>query len=542
MPLQPFPLIEPAGQLSAGELNRLGHEVEAHDRVEGSGIEVTRDGTGFQLVVRQPVSIWGKITAAGGGPPTPHAWTQQKTDTSGNFTDNTIGLSGTTSVLPAYASDGSSVTINTIVRLFLAPEGDFYLFETPSMGGGAGTLTVREVDLAPTVTMVTTLEFDQADGYVVSTPSAGVARIDHADASATQRGIVSLVAQTMGSGDKTFVSNVFAGGKFDAFGLAVGGALGTVYFVGGSSAVGLSSDNGIDGVFHSAIVGSTFKWRLRGATGPNQALAIFSSEAGDVSATPAFGISPDGGTTVSRGLYDTIATPANNWTITGGIITGKSAGNTLDVNLGGTGATSFTLRGILFGNGTSPVGVTAAGTTGQVVTATTSGDPTWQNLAEANSTTKGIVNLVDQFLGAGNKTVETLVVAGGVSISITGAKAQFDGIAYFGSDIWIKHTQSIVVYNGGVTTSRIFFNTTLSEISFDLADGSDLLRLRLDTFLSNTLCDLTHNGAGVVPQFAVNGTPGITTSDGVGVTTKGGIVTGVTSTASEFLSRNFLGI
>jgi hypothetical protein len=44
--------------------------------------------------------------------------------------------------------------------------------------GAGGTITVREVDTVPTVASVSTIEFDQADGFVVSTPGAGIARLD----------------------------------------------------------------------------------------------------------------------------------------------------------------------------------------------------------------------------------------------------------------------------------------------------------------------------------------------------------------------------
>lgn len=50
---------------------------------------------------------------------------------------------------------------------------------------------------------------------------------------------------------------------------------------------------------------------------------------------------------------------------------------TLAVGNGGTGATTFTSNGILYGNGTSALQVTAAGTTGQCLVATTGSAPTW---------------------------------------------------------------------------------------------------------------------------------------------------------------------
>lgn len=45
---------------------------------------------------------------------------------------------------------------------------------------------------------------------------------------------------------------------------------------------------------------------------------------------------------------------------------------------GGTGVGTATLNGVVYGNGTSALGITAAGTTGQVLTATTGAAPTWQ--------------------------------------------------------------------------------------------------------------------------------------------------------------------
>jgi len=50
----------------------------------------------------------------------------------------------------------------------------------------------------------------------------------------------------------------------------------------------------------------------------------------------------------------------------------------IEVAKGGTGAATFTAHGVLVGNTTSAVAVTAAGTTGQILIATTSADPTFQ--------------------------------------------------------------------------------------------------------------------------------------------------------------------
>jgi hypothetical protein len=69
---------------------------------------------------------------------------------------------------------------------------------------GSG-VTVREQDGSPSYSSITTLTFDQADGFVVSEPAGGEARVDIAAASAGQAGVVTTAAQTFG-GDKTFAT------------------------------------------------------------------------------------------------------------------------------------------------------------------------------------------------------------------------------------------------------------------------------------------------------------------------------------------------
>ena len=63
-------------------------------------------------------------------------------------------------------------------------------------------------------------------------------------------------------------------------------------------------------------------------------------------------------------------------TITGGTWTA----NTVTVPYGGTGATTFTTNGVLYGNGSGSLSVTAAGTEGQVLQATSTGVPQFGNL------------------------------------------------------------------------------------------------------------------------------------------------------------------
>lgn len=64
-------------------------------------------------------------------------------------------------------------------------------------------------------------------------------------------------------------------------------------------------------------------------------------------------------------------------------------GGTLTVARGGTGAGTFTSNGVLYGNGTGALGVTAAGTTGQCLVATTSAAPSWGSCGVTGTVLQG---------------------------------------------------------------------------------------------------------------------------------------------------------
>ena len=67
--------------------------------------------------------------------------------------------------------------------------------------------------------------------------------------------------------------------------------------------------------------------------------------------------------------------------------TSSLTSGTLPVTAGGTAATTFTANGVLYGSGTSALGVTSAGTTGQVLLANTSGAPTWGSVPSTGAVT-----------------------------------------------------------------------------------------------------------------------------------------------------------
>lgn len=80
--------------------------------------------------------------------------------------------------------------------------------------------------------------------------------------------------------------------------------------------------------------------------------------------------------TVTFSLSNNI-TISNNLTLGGTLIIN---GSPIGVNYGGTGVNTFTVNGIVYGNGTSPLQVTAAGTQGKILQAGVDGVPVFDDL------------------------------------------------------------------------------------------------------------------------------------------------------------------
>jgi hypothetical protein len=81
---------------------------------------------------------------------------------------------------------------------------------TATAPAGAG-IEVREQDGAPDYSGVAVLTFDQADGFSLSQPAVGEARLDILPAAIAQAGIVSLTNQSMGAGAKYFNDKIGIG-------------------------------------------------------------------------------------------------------------------------------------------------------------------------------------------------------------------------------------------------------------------------------------------------------------------------------------------
>ena len=412
-----------------------------------------------------------------------------------------------------------------------------------SMGGGTGTLTVEETDGAPSVANVSLLRFDPADGYVVSTTGAGIARVDHASASLTQAGIVDLVAQTLGDGDKTFASDAvfsyLAGPAWNGAGGGANRARLTLFNVGGGAADQFQLNlPGVGGV--------QFATSLLVQAGLVEGYARLQQILGSAG-TVFFSVADAGGT-----FDGTTGTGLSAVTVRGGLVISGVA--TLTVPSGGTGATTLTANGVLYGAGTSALVATAAGTTGQVLTATSASAPTWQALPEVSFIQSGIVNLSEQVFGMGLKFIETLGInqlAGPLTASNV---FECNGESLFYDPLRMASTNGlpgeIEAYDSTNTGMKLRFiprggGPLLEIIQITLRSDADTLKaeLRATGTDGDDVFDLVHSDTNT-PRFAVNGTLGITeTVKSATVTTTGGIVTAMesgivfTSTASATVAN-----
>jgi hypothetical protein len=105
---------------------------------------------------------------------------------------------------------------------------------------------------------------------------------------------------------------------------------------------------------------------------------------------------------------------------------------TLPVAAGGTGATTFTANGVLYGDTASAVGVTAAGTTGQVLVASTSAAPTW---------------------GSSVKTSTAVASTSGTAIGFTGIPSWVKRITMMFQGVSTNGTSNLIVQLGTGSTT-----------------------------------------------------------------------------------------
>jgi hypothetical protein len=127
------------------------------------------------------------------------------------------------------------------------------------------------------------------------------------------------------------------------------------------------------------------------------------------------------------------------------------AAGTLPIAAGGTAATTFTANGVLYGNGTSALGVTSAGTTGQVLVGNTGSAPSWATVSSS---------LVSSFQTSLSGLTPSTATTGAVTLAGTlGATSGGTGLSTYttGDIIYASATNTLsklgIGTNGYVLTS-----------------------------------------------------------------------------------------
>jgi len=175
---------------------------------------------------------------------------------------------------------------------------------------------------------------------------------------------------------------------------------------------------------------------------------------------------------------------------------------TLPIAAGGTAATTFTANGVLYGNGTSALGVTAAGTTGQVLIGNTGAAPSWGTVSSSlvssfsagttgftpNTATTGAVTLAGTLnVANGGTGTATAFTPGSVVFAGTSGTYTQDNANFFWDDTnnrlgigTATPNQSLSIFNATnatlVVTSEFLTNIVSARYSTD--SGSPFITCR----------------------------------------------------------------
>ena len=338
-----------------------------------------------------------------------------KRDGSGNFSAGTITADLTGDVTGNVTGNADTATALATGRT-IAISGDL-TYTSPSFDGSgnvtaAGTLAtvnsnvgsfgsttavpVVTVNAKGLVTAVTTAaiatSFDVAADSGTTDTVAGGETLTFAGGTGvattvTDNNISIAIGQAVGTGDNVTFNDISAGGNVTVTGnLTVNGTTTTV-----ATTNTVVSDTLLElGNGTSSAANDSGLIIERGSTGDNAFIGWDeSADKFTVGTTTATGAST-GDLTISVGTL--VANIEGN--VTGNVtgdVTGSISGGTVSsltaaiaVGDGGTGATTFTSNGILYGNGSGALQATAAGTDGYILYSN-SGTPAWTNTLDGGT-------------------------------------------------------------------------------------------------------------------------------------------------------------
>ncbi len=192
----------------------------------------------------------------------------------------------------------------------------------------------------------------------------------------------------------------------------------------------------------------------------------------------------------------------------GTISTGTWNADVIDVSFGGTGASSFTSKGVLYGNGSSALGVTAAGSSGQILIATSDGTPAFVSMSgdvSINSTgattiqadSVGTSEIIDNSITEPDLNIANTPTAGYIlkwngttfewaqETGGSGASKWTDA----GTFTYLTNTTDDILIGGSTSdTASFFFDVSASTLTFE---GSTADSFETTLAVSNPASDIT---------------------------------------------------
>jgi hypothetical protein len=385
-----------------------------YDRVQQTGTA----NTTISFTLSGSVTGYQSFSVVGNGNTTYYG----ATDTSGNWevglgTYSTTGPTLTRTTILSSSNSGSAVTFSGTVTVFVTYPSSTSIYEDTSGNvSPLGTITSgvwngSTIPVAYGGTGVTAssgansvMLRDANQNVVINRLNQGTTTVTAAGGTTTLTVASTFSWVLNGTGGQTFrlpdATTLTATTAFEFNNNATGtltivdnasGAVGTVA-PGGAAAISLLTNSTVAGLWDvHAYIPESVTW------GTN-ALALGS--------TVITGGTWNGGTipTGYGGTGLTTFTAANNALYS--TSSSALAAGTLPVAAGGTGMTTATTNGVFYGNGTSAYGVTAAGTTGQVLIANTGSAPSWGSVP----TTAAVTSFQTSLTGLTPSTATTGVV------------------------------------------------------------------------------------------------------------------------------------
>jgi hypothetical protein len=454
---------------SQGAINAISQLTTNGDLLYHNGTNSTRlaRGTNGQCLTSNGTTlVWGDCNGSGSGNYIQNTTANQN---SANFNMQSAATTSVTAKFRAIASQTADIiqirdNTDTTTVFSVAPNGNLTAGTLNGATITGGTLSTTAVNGVTTANIVLTTGSYADPSWITSLAKSkvGLANVENTALStwAGSSNITTLGTITSGTWQGTAVGLAYGGtGATTASGArsnlgatTVGGNLFTLTNPSAIRFIQINADNTV-----STLDAASFRTAIGAGT---------SSTTGTVTS-----VSGSGGTT---GL-----------TLTGGAITTSGTltlGGTLAVANGGTGATTFTSNGIIYGNAGGTLQVTAASTGANqcLITATAGGAPTWGN---CNAGGSGFTSLTLTGNSGTNQTINE-----GDSINIRGDGTVLTAVA------GATDTVTLSVVADSIGDSQLQYNTgqnltTTSNVQFANITGSGDLSIQGNTTIGNATSD-----------------------------------------------------